>query len=79
MCLRSWVLQSVPPAIVLHLWGALFCMLVVLQLARPVWGDAYLNPVILHLWGACFAFVECVSLHAGRFAVGLACLGRCVR
>ncbi len=33
--LHSWVLQAAPPAIVSHLWGVLFCILVVVQLARP--------------------------------------------
>ncbi len=37
MCLHSWGLQSVPPAIVLHLWNVFVCILVVLPLARPVW------------------------------------------
>ena len=38
ICLHSWVLQSVPPAIVSHIWDAFVCILVVLQSARPVWG-----------------------------------------
>ncbi len=41
--LRSWVLQSVPPVIVSHIWGALCCMLVVLQSARLVWDNVYVK------------------------------------
>ncbi len=47
MFVHSWVSQSVPPAIVLHLWGVCFCILVVLQLARLVWDYAYVNIWVL--------------------------------
>ncbi len=43
--LYSWVLVSVPRAIVLHLRGAFCCILGVLELARPVWRIHLVNSI----------------------------------
>ncbi len=50
MLSNSWDLQSVRPSTILHVWGCVFCIVVVLLPARPVWG--------MHLFRLCSLKVD---------------------